>query len=270
MSTFSLSNGYMPSTFDEIMDEVRLGVNAQFSTSYTPESFVGTAWYKYAYRIVQRMIESEAKTSEIFQKLQDFLALTNERIQRPSVSHPGLLDSFATKGFIVSVKKPVVMDAGTVSICVEVDHTDPSYPEKRLEICEHIKDFIAAGIVSLGTEVETLVLSNGQDFDFKYSLPDRHTIHLRIFVTISENTLVAVPNDEAIRNQLLANILSRYRLGWNFEPQRYYGHDDAPWADTIVLEWSSNDGEDWNDDTFISEFDDLFEFDLGRIEVNPS
>lgn len=263
--SFAQDSGYTPQTIQEIMEEVRLGVNTQFGTTYTTETFLGTNWYKYFYALVQKFQENEVKTSEIFQKLQEYIALTNDSIQRPSVSNPGIIDSFADNDWVASVKPPVEIDAGKIFICVDVDNTDPEYADMKLEICNLIKDFIAAGIVSMGDQVESIVLSNGQSFDFKFALPERLSAELRLTLVTSENNLELIPSDEVIRQKVFDNIAARYRLGWNFEPQRYYQLSDAPWAESVLLEYDIGGG--FVSTVYNADFDQIFDFDLEDIQV---
>ena len=265
--SYAQDNGYTGQTFAEIMTELREGVNAQFGTSYTDENFTGTNWYKYSYVWAQKVLLGETKTSEIFTKLQEYIATTNLRIQRPSVSVPGLLDSFDAEGYVVSVKKNLIGDAGTISICVLVDADDPDYAAIKLEICTLIKSYVVAGMVTLGDQVESITLTNGQSFDFKFYLPDPTPVILRVTITRSDNTILPTPTDETIRAAILANIGTRYRLGWNFEPQRYYTLDDAPWASSVLFEWSINDGADWETEIFDAGFRDLFTLNLEDIEL---
>ncbi len=259
--------GYVPVTFDTIMGAIREAVNLQFSLTYTEGTFIGTNWYKYFYGIVQKVIENETKTAEIFVKLQEYIATTNERIQRPSVSLPGLIDSFTAQGFVASVKKNEEADAGTVSICVDTDDDLPTYAATKLVICNFLKDFVAAGMVFIGSESETILLSNGQSFDFAFSLPNRIATLIKITITSSDNQEQVIPDDEAIRIAALANIRARYRVGWDFEPQRYYTQIDAPWAATILLQWSVNAGSNYYSTVFQADFDDLYDFDLDDITV---
>lgn len=265
--SFTSESGYVPVSITEIMNFVRQKVNEVFGTDYTAENFVGSNWYKYCYVIAQRMQEDEVKTSEIFSKLQQYIALTNERIQRPSVSYPGLVDSFAANGYIAAVKQNEVGDAGTISIAVDVDGDDPDYADIKLEICTLIKDFVAAGTVTLGDETESIVLSNGQSFDFKYTLPDETPIILRLTIAVSENNQQLIPSDEDIRDLLWTRLNSMYKLGLNFEPQRYFTLADAPYAATVLLEWSDDDGENWHDEVFDAAFDDKLTFNLEDLAV---
>ncbi len=264
---FAQDSGYTPASFEEIMSFIREGVNTQFSASYTEETFVGTNWYKYAYQIAQRVEQGEIKTSEIFQKLQLYIQLTNERIQRPSVSYPGLIESFEANDFIASVKPPEEVDAGKIFICVLLDDAADDYAEKKLEVCNLIKDFVAAGMISMGTEVESITLSNGQEFDFKFNLPVKTPILLRLTGTKSRNQVLTVPADEVIRQQIFDNVNARYRLGWDFEPERYYGVSDALWANDVTLEWSDDDGANWHPEVFVAEYTDLYTFGLEDISV---
>lgn len=269
---FAQDSGYTPSTFEEIMSFVREGVNTQFGASYTEETFVGTNWYKYAYQIVQRVQQGEIKTSEIFLYLQQYITLTNQKIQRPSVSFPGLIESFESQDFIASVKPPAEADAGKIFICGDLDDTDPEYgtnseDDKKLQFATLISQFVAAGLVSMGAEVTPITLSNGQEFDFKFDLPTKTPILLRLTATKSRNQVFTVPSDEEIRQVIFDNINARYRLGWDFEPERYFGVSDALWANDVTLEWSDDAGANWHPEVFEAEYTDLFTFELGDIAV---
>lgn len=264
---FAQDTGYIPTSLEEIISFIREGVNTQFSATYTEETFLGTNWYKYAYQIAQRVQQGEVKTSEIFQKLQLYISLTNERIQRPSVSFPGLLESFDSQGFIVAVKPPEEADAGKIFICVQLDPDADDYEDKKLEAANLIKDFVAAGMVTMGSEVTPITLSNGQEFDFKFNLPVLTPILLRLTATKSRNQVLTVPADEIIRQQIFDNVNARYRLGWDFEPERYYSVSDALWANDVTLEWSDDDGANWHPEVFEAEYTDLYTFELGDIAV---
>lgn len=266
MAGYANESGYTPRTLEEIMTEIMGDVNNQFGTSYTYENFIGSNFYKYLYAAAQRIQNSETKTSEIFLKLQDYFKDTNEAISRPVVTNPGLVDALNDNGWIASVKPMIEADAGKINICVNVDDSDPDYADFKAEICEIIKDSTVAGAVTQGSESESIVLSNGQSFDFKYHLPDRQETYLRLTITTSENNQNVIKSPDDIKSDLLANIQSRYRLGKNFEPQKYYNLVDAPWASDVLLEWS-DDNSTWSSDVFDAEFDDLFEFDLANITL---
>lgn len=265
--SFSSENGYVPITFDSMMDLIRQGINVQFNMTFTPETFVGTNYYKYFYTLVQRVVENQTKASEIFLKLQSYIAETNARIQRPSVSLPGLIDSFESKGYVISLKPMSESDRGAVNICVLVDPDADDFPEKRLEICTNIKDFVCAGVLSYGDHTESILLSNGQAFEFSFYEPVRTPVKLMLTLTLSDNYVMAIPTDEEIRISLFENIQERYRLGWDFEPQRYFTQEDAPWAATIKLEYSDDDGITWEDEVYEADFRDLFTLSVADITV---
>lgn len=264
---FAQDQGYIPSSFEEVISFIREGINTQFETSYTEETFVGTSWYKYAYQIAQRVEQGEIKTSEIFQKLQLYIQGTNERIQRPSVSHPGIIEAFEANGYVVSVKPPLEADAGKIFICALLDDEAEDYEDDKLAVATLIKDFVAGGIVSMGSEVTPITLSNGQEFDFKFNLPERTPILLRLTGTKSRNHIVAIPTDEELRQKVFDNVNARYRLGWDFEPERYFGVSDALWANDVTLEWSDDDGANWHPEVSALDYTDLYTFGLEDISV---
>jgi hypothetical protein len=227
---------------------------------------VGTNFYKYFYALIQELQKNEVKTGEIFVKLQDYFNFTNERISRPVVTNPGLVEKFLAEGFVASVKPPADADAGKVFICVDVDDSADDYAQTKLQIAEIIEKSVVAGVVSQGLEVETIVLSNGQSFDFKYDLPTRVETWLRLTLTVSENNQFVIQNPDWVKARLLENISERYRLGLNFEPQKYFSVIDAPWAGEITLEYSFDD-DVYNEGIYVTDYDELLYFPLGNVTI---
>lgn len=265
--SFSADSGYIPSTIADLMSLVREGVNQQFSKTYDAETFVGTNFYKYFYALIQRLQENEVKTAEIVLRLQQYFDVTNELITRPNTTHPGLLDIFEEAGYVVSTKKPAEADAGKLYLCADVDDSADDYAAVKLEINTILKNSVVAGIVTMGTESSTIALSNAQSFDWKFYLPDLHPILLKLTLDISENNQFAPLTDAAVAQILFNNLQARYRLGLNFEPQRYFSVVDAPWAASVLLEYSLDDGETWLDDIYVANFDDKLTYALGDISV---
>jgi hypothetical protein len=265
--SFAEDQGYLAATVADLMDLVMAGVNEQFDTDYDTDTFAGTNFYKYFYALIQRLQENEVRTSEIVLKLQEYFSETNEEISRPNTTHPGLFDYFEDAGYLVSSKKPESGDAGKLYVCVDVDDAADDYAAKKTEICTILKNIVVAGVVTQGTETEAIALSNDQSFDYKFSLPDRIPILLRLTIDQSDNNQFAILTDEDVAALLAANIAARYRLGLNFEPQRYFSIIDAPWAASILLEWSDDAGMNYSDDVSVLDFDELYEFEVGDISV---
>ncbi len=142
-----------------------------------------------------------------------------------------------------------------------------TYEDTRLAICEIISESTVAGAVTVGTEEETIVLSNGQSFDFSFNLPARIPVVLKLTIALSENNQVVVGDPDDTKLLLLENIQAQYRLGRNFEPQRYFSVVDAPWAASVLLEWSDDAGSTYYDDVFEAEYDELFDFGLEDITL---
>lgn len=268
---FASDTGYTPKTIEEIIDLLMAELNTQFGTTYTTETFIGTNWYKFLYVAAQRMQENEVKTSEIFQALQDYIATTNDRISRPANTPRGILGALETAGYIASVKAPLDADAGKVSVCVQLDNTDPAYATTKLAVNTLLSESVSAGIVTQGTESNNIVLSNGQSFAFKYNLPNKITPLLRLTTYLSVNNQSVILSPEAQKAKLMANIASRYRLGKNFEPQRYFNDvDDAPWASKVLLEYSLDSGGTWLSTVYSANYDDLFVINLANITLVES
>lgn len=269
---YAQDSGYTPSDIETIMTNIMTNINSQFGTSYTYESFVGTNFYKYFYALAQELQENDVKTSEIFLKLQGYFDEINAMISRPVVTNPGLVDKFKAEGYVASVKPMIDADAGKIHICIDTDETADDYADVKEAICTLISQITVAGGVTQGAESESIVLSNGQSFDFKFNLPNRIPVGLRLTITTSENNQVVIGDPDETKAKLVSNIQSKYALGKNFEPQRYFTIVDAPWASQVLLEWTDDvtDGEidptpTWSSTIFDANYDDLFEIDLARI-----
>lgn len=274
MAPFASESGYTPYSIEEIIELLRPDFNTQFNTTYTTESFVGTNGYKFCYMIAQRVQAGEIRTSEIFTYLQQYFEVTNEAINRPTTTPPGILEAFEEytstlfpDGIVVSIKPMIDADAGKISICADVDSGDPDYAAMKLEINTLIKNKVAAGVVSQGTEISSIVLTNGQAFNFKYLLPDSTDVLLRLTTTLSENNQLVIGDPTDVKQTLMDNIAARYALGKKFEPQRYFQQSDAPWASQVLLEWSDDAGANYHSTVFDADFDELFNVLLSNITL---
>lgn len=265
--SFASDTGYLPNTVEQLMEFVRLGINEQFGTDYDTDTFLGTNWYKYFYALIQRLQLNEVKTSEIFLRMQEYFAVTNEEITRPNTTHPGIIDYLAAAGFLASTKPPEDADAGKLYVCVDTDEGADDYAAKKLAICTIVKDCAVAGVVSQGDQIESITLPNNQSFDFKFYLPNRKPVLLRLTIDLSSNNQYTIESDTVVAQKLFDNIASRYRLGLDFEPERYFSVIDAPWAASIVLEWSDDAGANWHDEVYDADYRDIFTFDVEDIEV---
>ncbi len=264
---FSSENGYTPTTIEDLMLVIMDSVNDQFGTTYDSTSFLGTNLYKFYYALIQRLQENEVKMSEIFLKLQQYFDITNEQILRPVVTPPGLIEALEAAGYIASVKPIEDGDAGKCFVCVNTDEDAVDYATTKLAINTIIKDSVVAGVVTQGDQTSSIVLSNGQSFDFKFGLPTEIPVLLKLTLTISENNQFAIDDPGDVKIKLINQITERYRLGLNFEPQKYFAITDALWASSVLLQWSDDDGGSWHSTIFDADFDDLYTFEPTDVEI---
>jgi hypothetical protein len=262
-------NGYVPRSLNDIFELLRDGINEQFGTSYTAEEFEGTNLYKYFYVFAQMLEQCEVDTSQIFEKLKDYIATTNEKIAIPKTPVEGLIEAFSDLGFVISVKPQTADDAGTLSVCVDVDETADDYSTKKATILQGLCDYTVAGLFCDGTETGNITLSNNQVFEFAYFLPTRYETNLKLTITLSGNTPYIPDSIVEIKSKLIANIKELYRLGLNFEPAKYYTISrDVPQASSVLLQYkNSATSDEYVSDIFVAEFQDLFEFSEDNIEV---
>lgn len=263
---YSKNNNYTPDSFTDLITRLMNGVNAQFKTVFTYETFVGTGFYKFFYILAQEVLAAENEFAEAYAKLQDFIRYTNEKIAIPKTPREGLIKTFADRGYTVSLRPQLLSNAGKLGVCVLVDTDAADYEKKKKEILEILKDCTAAGLYYDGDQRGYVRLSNGQDFEFAFYTPVRKQASLRLTVTVSQNTALHADGADEIRKKLLANIAAEYGLGKNFEPEKYFTISrDAPYAASVKLEWKT-DG-DFESAVYEAGFRDLFVFYAERVEV---
>lgn len=267
---FSSENGYTPTEISNMMLNIMDRINTQFGTSYTTETFVGTNFYKYFYALMQRVQENEVKTSEIFLKLQNYFRLTNEALARPNTTVQGLIDYCEALGFTISVKPPIEAEAGELRVAVLLDDAADDFEDLKTEFAGILKDCVPAGIATIGDETEVVTLSNSQSFEFNFNLQTEIPILLRLTLVGSDNNEFSILTPEETAALLFSNINERYSFGKNFEPQRYFSVVDAPWAASVLLEYSIDAGANWLSSVATLEYDELYTFDLEDISVVES
>ena len=71
-------------------------------------------------------------------------------------------------------------------------------------------------------------------------------MQVRITVTISDSTTAVILNSAQIKAIFEENFKNMYRLGFDFEGDRYLDiRNDLPFASKILIEWSTN-GTNWS------------------------
>ena len=70
----------------------------------------------------------------------------------------------------------------------------------------------------------------------------RKPTKLRVTITTSKNNQYVIDSPEEVRDIIMQNLAKFYWLGKNFEPQRYLTLNEAPYAESILFEYSIDDG----------------------------
>ena len=265
--SFNLQNGYTPRDIDSIISEFREAINSEYNQKMTAEQFKGSNWYKLIYSASQLVATAEGHTAELSNKLIDYIRKVDQEIQLVKSSVDGIMGHLKSElDLNSSVKPSTVDDAGYLYIAVDVDNTASDYAEKKQRILEKLKEYCTAGLYFTGSERGEIVASNGQPFTFGYDLPSIVNMQVRIKVTISDNTTAYIMNNQAIEEKFLQNFNSMYKLGLDFEGDRYLcARDDLPFASKIVVEWSVDNGKTWSAEVWQSAYNQ--KLNLSNVEI---
>jgi len=246
---WNLTNGYQPRTFAEILQAFTDEVNAQFGTTYDTTTIVGTEFYKFFYAGAQLVMQSEAQTAEISAKMIDYIRTANENINLPKSTIDGFTQGLLDELELNSTIKDITTsgEAGYMFLVVDVDDGAVDYATTKQAIIDRMALWLTAGLFYNGTEIGTKTALNGQTFTYKYALPTAVDVLVRITVTVSANAKTPILNENQIRDIFDANFASLYRLGLNFEPEKYLEiARDLPFASDILLEYSEDAGANWD------------------------
>lgn len=260
--------GYVPSSFDDILERLIVRVNAEFGTEYTRQTFIGTNFYKCFYPIIQEFISAEADFAEAYEKLSDYIRQTNAVIAVSKTPDDALIKTFKQAGYTLSLDANTLSNAGKIAVCVDVDNSAADYATKKAEILELLKENTVAGMYFVGGQRGNRTLSNGQDMEFAFALPLRTNVELKLTLTLSNDTNILVDGEDVIKDKLLANLAEMYALGRKFEPERYFTISrDCPYAAAVKLEYKLSGAENYSSAVYQSLYTDLFVFDKENIEV---
>lgn len=245
---FDLENGYQPRTFEQISQSMLDELNIQFSTNYDSTTIIGTEFYRFYYAGIQEVMKSEAFTAEITAKMTDYIRNANENINLPKSTIDGFIQGIKTDLGLDSTIKNITdsAEAGFMFLVVDVDSGAVDYATTKQEIIDRMHNWLTAALFYNGSQTGSKTALNGQVFDYKFELPTDVDILVRVTITASANSSSPILNENQIREILDANLLSLYRLGLDFEPEKYLEISrDLPFASNILLEYSENSGGTW-------------------------
>lgn len=268
--TYSIINGYSPRSYESILSACVEIVNDEFGTSYTTQNFVGTNLWKFLYTTIQGLMTVENNIAELGVKMQDYIRTQNEELIIPRSSVDGIMQAIKDELGLISSIKPIESsaNAGLVYLAVDVDNTADNYAETKQKILNLLHENMGAGLFYNGTETGTVTATNGQAFNYAYSLPTAVNMKIKITVTVSENNTLFIETPIEIKKKFMDNFNSFYRLGYDFEPQIFLCTDrDLPFAGAIDIEYSTDGGTNWASSVWQSAYNQKVVITENNVEV---
>lgn len=161
--------------------------------------------------------------------------------------------------------------AGNMYCCID---TDENYSKiSKQDICKIFNKHTPFGLIYHGDEIEQYNLSNGDIFDYKWSLPTDIKIWLKVDIKTSRNNFdIPIDSIDNIKIKLQNNLNLYYKVGSDFTPEKYLEiNNDLPFSSEIKLYWSLNSNnfpieeiEDWTEEIKLSDYKDKLIFDLNE------
>lgn len=256
--SYTLENGYSPRTYDNILNELIGYVNTEYGTEYNASNFIGTNLYRLYYPAIQMIMNCENEIGQLVSKLQDYITYINSSIKLPKSTPDGLMNALQDELGVVSSIKPITQeaDAGHLDICCDVDPEAEDYDTIKNNIIQKIGKYATTGLYYSGTETGTYTAINGQQFNISYALPTEKQVYVKITVQTSRNSLDFIPVENVVTNTFTDNFNKEYRLGYDFEPDRYLCDDDLPWAASIKVEYNFDNGSSYDTDVYLAAYNE--------------
>ena len=265
---YDRSQGYMPRTAGDIMESLRVRTNEYLGTNYTMQEFEGTNIYKVAYPLMQEIMQSENNLSMIFSKYADYISEVNQSINAPAVVRDSIIRKINELGVDCSLKQLDPAEAGNIFLCCDLNPADDNYSYLVDRIGNIMLENISAGTVSNGSVSINKQLENGQVETFKFELPTKTAILLKLTLQISRNNDQYIPTDSETKEILLNNLNKYYKLGNDFEPEKYAEiNRDFPCCSEVILEYSLDNGTTWTDAVAQLSYDTKYTVNSGDITI---
>lgn len=262
---YSIENGFIPRTFNQIMNELMGNININFGLNYTEENFIGTNFYKFCYSIAESIVEQDVMTQNIYEHYLNYVTNVNLKINTPVCTIDNLLEKFDAEDIEVGFMENDDTNCGTIYMSVNLDESGNTENEQK--IGQILSENTSAGTAFVGTKSVDIALSNGQAFTYKWELANLIPAQIKITFTLSD-VETGILTEQEVKDKFIEMVTASYRLGNNFEPQRFCNVNIYPFASECLLEYSLDSGSTWLTDVYVSNYDDKLTFDPDDIIVN--
>jgi hypothetical protein len=279
---FNLENGFTPNSFEEELQNLIDGINAQFNENYVIDTFRLTDFYRIAYPIIQYMLLTQNNIGVLLDYYERYIKTVDDKITRPITTNDGVIDYFDRNGYHLSyrqVKDPTeayqtineMMDAvigggsftsanatdaknqlqlirnaaGNMFVCVMAKD---GIEYNKETVAKLMNDSMSIGNIYIGSESQSIILNNGLLWTFSWELPTQELLYIKAEITLSRNKKSYTQDtDSQLKQKIIDNIRTRCLLGQDFEPDSLLQIDaDIPYASDINVSWRLDPGDEWS------------------------
>lgn len=261
---FNVINGYSKQSFNELLAVLTSAINDQFGTNYTVESIIGSNHFKSFYGGLQLVMETENKINDLQVKIVDYIRTVNDSISAPISSADGTIRYFKDNLGLDVALRPItdVSLAGKPAIAVDIDPTTADFNSRKQQIFDALRISQTEGLYWYNPSTEPAnneyrgesSALNGQAFPFAFFTPVATPLYVRITITRSRDNLAYQLNTAQIEQIFRDNFAKQYKIGRDFEGERYLSICDVESAADVKVEWST-DNSTWTEGVREMSFD---------------
>lgn len=238
---FSLEEGFVSRSVDDIKSEFREAVNTETGSSYNATNFKGSNWDRIANIFAQLLALSEQTSQGGWDFLKSYIDNLDKTEKRIRSSILWLQDAFKEIGINANFKQPTIEEAGMIFMVLELE--PEALEERKQEISQLL---INEGVINYfftGEYSWIDNLPNGQEWRFATNLVEYVPVYVYIDLIRSRNALVNPMSEEEIKELFINNLNTRIALGQDAEFEKILTLDDVLFASTVNIGFKDDEDE---------------------------
>ena len=231
---YSLEEGFVSRTVEEIKNDFRLAVNKETGSEYTAITFTDSNWDRIANVVAQVVCLAEQTMSAGWDNVREYVNTMNQVLGVPYASLLGLIDYFNnTLKIGTKIKQPTEAEAGQIFLALDL--TEEEFENRKDEITATLIDRSILNYYFAGSKSWTVKLANGQDWRFACQLAEDVNVYLDIQITRSRKNESIALDANGVKELFLKNLKERLTIGDDGEWGKVLNLNDIPWAGNINI-----------------------------------
>lgn len=231
---YSLEEGFVSRTVEEIKNDFRLAVNKETGSEYTATTFTDSNWDRIANVVAQVICLAEQTMEAGWDNVRSYILTLEQDISKPDSSLLGLMEYFTDELQIkTKIKQPEEDEAGKIFLAFDL--TEEEFEAKKEDITNVLLEKGILNFYFEGTTKWRAQLPNGQEWQFACTLAEEVETYIDIQIIRSRNNESLALDADEVKELFVKNLEERLSIGEDGEWGKVLNLTDLPWAGNINI-----------------------------------